>query len=101
MDMFDKLVEIAKKEEIPQVDVSLNVMNSISNVRIDTHRQDVKTMGLMATVSAIAASIIMTFSIHAYNEHKKIDPMMYLFADAEIMYEEYVYDMSFYGMIED
>jgi hypothetical protein len=67
--MIDKLVQLAKQEEIPVIDISGRIMVGIQNRK---NREVVRVswvpMGLVATISSIAASIIVFFAINSYKD---------------------------------
>ena len=75
MDM-NNMIEKAKLEEIPEIDVTHKVL-----MRIQTRRDivtSIKPMGIFAGISAIAASIILICSINSYKY--LTSPIMDLFA---------------------
>ena len=70
---FDKLVARAREEEISDIDVSSQVMSRIRGENIARFKSPVKSMGYMALISTIAASIIIIFTIYSYE--KNYDPL--------------------------
>lgn len=73
--IIEKLAKTAKKETTPQPDVSKAVLLEISILRQET--AGFLSFEWFAGISAVAASIVMFFSIHAWGYI--VDPMMQLF----------------------
>ena len=73
--IVEKLAKIAQKEKIPQIDVSKTVMLEIAALRQET--AGFLPFEFFAGISAIAASIIMFFSIHAWQY--MVNPLLQLF----------------------
>jgi len=80
--MIERLVKLAKEEVIPEIDVSELVMHRIS-VANKGKDLTIKPMGIMAVVSAIAASIIIFFAVQSYQEMN--DPMREFFEPVEVV----------------
>ena len=74
--IIEKLAKIARAEVFPQFDVSDKVMTRIDLMQ----RENVRLwpLELFAGITAIAASIITFFSIHAWNYI--VNPLFQLFA---------------------
>ena len=72
---IEKLVNIAQKEEIPDINVSGSIFFKIQYEK--NRKTEVKTMGIIASIAGIAASIILIFSVIEYkNMH---NPLMELY----------------------
>lgn len=89
--MIEKIVIIAKKESIPEIDVADRVMARLQSI---SPEPSLKPMGIVATFSAIAASIIMGLAIYSYKE--QTNPWYSFFEPIEIAMP---YDVSVLGNI--
>lgn len=83
--MFNNLIQLAKKEEIPNIDISNCVMLEIQNRKSKVNSKVWKPMGLVAMISSIAASIIIFFTINTYKDMH--DPYFVFFAPYSISME--------------
>jgi uncharacterized membrane protein YfhO len=81
--MINKLIQLAKKEAIPEIDVSNSVMMKIQTRKnIESTRVSWLPMGLVATISSIAASIIVFFAFNSYRDMN--DPYSSFFKPVDI-----------------
>lgn len=74
---IEKLVIMAREEEVPGVDVCGSVMDRI-HFAIPPKPCSIKSLGIFAGLSTLAASIIIIFSVHTYRDFN--NPMNALFA---------------------
>jgi hypothetical protein len=74
--IIEKLAKIAKKEKILQIDVSRAVMHEIGLLQQE-EKASFLSLEWFAGVSAIAASILMVLSFHAWQYI--VNPFMQLF----------------------
>ncbi|OQA03341.1 MAG: hypothetical protein BWY69_00522 [Planctomycetes bacterium ADurb.Bin401] len=65
IDILDKLAERAQSEILPQIDVTNKVMTRISLMRMQ--KPNLLPIEVFAGLTAIAASIVVFFSIQAWN----------------------------------
>ena len=79
--IIEKLAKTAQKEKIPRIDVSKTVMLEIAAFRQET--AGFLPFEFFAGISAIAASIIMFFSIQAWQYI--VNPLVQLFVPFEEM----------------
>jgi len=63
---FNKLVDISMGEDIPAIDVSGKVLEKLRCIESERGSLSIKSMRFVATISSIAASIIVIFAIHSY-----------------------------------
>jgi len=73
---IEQLVVLAKKERVPEIDVASSVMGEIRSIKM-VRISSIKPMGIVAAISALAASIVIVFAVHSYKE--ATNPMMGLF----------------------
>ena len=71
--IFNNLVELARKEEFPTVNVSFKVMDRIKKQKFVEYSSSIKPMKIVAGISAVAASIIIIFTVYSYK--KNYDPV--------------------------
>lgn len=71
-----KLVKISLDESPPCIDVTDNVLYLI-RMKEKGSKIEIKTMGVMAIISAVAASIVISLSVYFY--HEDSNPMMEIF----------------------
>lgn len=75
IDILDKLAERAQSEILPQIDVSNGVMTRISLMRMQ--KPGLLPLELFAGLTAVAASIVVFFSIQAWQSI--VNPLYQLF----------------------
>ena len=83
--MFNNLIQLARQEEIQNFNVVDKTMLIIRNKKIVKNRVSWLPMGLVASLSSIAASIIIFFSVNSYKEIN--DPYASFFAPYSISIE--------------
>lgn len=88
---MERLVKLAKEEEVPEVDVADKVMERLQSYH---PVPSLKPMGFMAAVAAMAACIIMSFAVHSYKE--QTNPLYYLFASETYLSDVMSYDEMVY-----
>ena len=80
--MFNNLIQLARQEEIQNFNIVDRTMLIIRNKKIVKNRVSWLPMGLVASLSSIAASIIIFFSVNSYKEIN--DPYISFFAPVQI-----------------
>ena len=67
MNNIDRLFRIAKKEEIPNIDISDDVFDRIFFEK-KIRKAQIRTIRVFTAISGIAASIILFFSLQVYSD---------------------------------
>ena len=82
MKSIEKLVQIARREEPPEISVSGSVMAHIRTFRYSRPAIDVMPVSWVAGLSAMAASVILFLAFYAFQAIQ--DPYMNFFAPIQV-----------------
>lgn len=82
MKSIEKLVQIARREDPPEISVSGSVMAHIRTFRYSRPAIDVMPVSWVAGLSAMAASVILFLAFYAFQAIQ--DPYMNFFAPIQV-----------------